>query len=224
MQVNVKEFLEESGITEAFYPGKKLVHSCRQPGEYKSHCVVLDWRDPSKIRIEVKAGLSGKDLEPSRLKYYPVSFQTPTYVDIEVVNDNADDNEDEDEEEKGKGTSGKGGSGSKKPGKKLEEVKLMAASAFGDVVEGKVPELGKIVEMVVLGTKIAAEAYGNVMGNLAHGIAHAKVSTTDMLAHAGKFVTKYMPPSFMKPTGDEQANYKYDREKNADIGYKAGLS
>ena len=140
MQVNVKQFLEESGITEAFYPGKKLVHSCRQPGEYKSHCVVLDWRDPSKIRIEVKAGLSGKDLEPSKLKYYPVSFQTPTYVDIEVVNDNDDK---EDEEEKGKGTSGKGGSGSKKPGKKLDEVKLMAASAFGDVVEGKFPSLAK---------------------------------------------------------------------------------
>ncbi|MEZ5814480.1 MAG: hypothetical protein R3E13_07185 [Alphaproteobacteria bacterium] len=222
MQVNVKEFLEESGITEAFYPGKRLVHSCRQPGEYKSHCVVFDWRDPGKIKIEIKAGLSGKDLEPARLKYYPVSFQTPTYVNIEVINDNKE-SEDEDGEETGKGTSGKGGSGGKKPKRKLEDVKLMASDAFGSVSEGKTPELGKIIEMVVLGTQIAAEAYANVMGNLAHGIAHAKVSTTDMLAQAGKFVTKYMPPSFMKPTGDEQASYKYDREKNADIGYKSGL-
>lgn len=222
MQVNVKEFLEEAGITEAFYPGKRLVHSCRQAGEYRSHCVVFDWRDPSKIKIEVKAGLSGKDLEPSKLKYYPVSFQTPTYVDIEVVNDNKDD--DKEDEEKGKGTSGKGGSGSKSPKKKsLSEMSLMASEAFGSAIEGKVPELGKIVDMVVLGTKIAAEAYGNVMGKLAHGIAHAKVSTTDMLSQAGKFVTKYTPPSFMKPTGDEQATYSYDREKNADIGYKAGL-
>ena len=220
MQVNVKEFLAEAGITEAFYPGKRLVHSCRQPGEYKSHCVVLDWRNPDKIRIEIKAGLSGKDLEPKKLKYYPVSFQTPTYVDIEVVNDNKDDDK---EEEEGK-SSGKGGSGSKAPKKKsLDDVKLMASQAFGSVMEGKIPELGKIVEMVVLGTKIAAEAYGNVMGKLAHGIAHAKVSTTDMLAQAGKFVTNYTPPAFMKPTGDEQATYKYDREKNADIGYKASL-
>lgn len=222
MQLNVKQFLQEAGITEAFYPGKRLVHACRQPGEYKSHCVILDWRDPDKIRIEVKAGLSGKDLEPKKLKYYPVSFQTPTYVDIGVVNDN--DREDEDDEETGKGKSGKGGSGGKKPAKKsLSDVKLLASEAFGSVMEGKVPELGKIIEMVVLGTKIAAEAYGNVMGKLAHGIAHAKISTTDMLAQAGKFVTKYTPPSFMKPTGDEQATYKYDREKNADIGYKAGL-
>jgi hypothetical protein len=222
MQVNVKQFLEESGITEAFYPGKKLVHTCRQPGEYKSHCVVLDWRNPDKIRIEVKAGLSGKDLEPAKLKYYPVSFQTPTYVDIEVVNDNSDDEKEDEEESKGK--SGKGGSGGKSPKKNgLEAMKLMASEAFGDVMEGKVPELGNIKEMVVLGTQIAAEAYGNVMGKLAHGIAHAKISTTDMLAQAGKFVTKYTPPAFMKPTGDEQATYKYDREKNADIGYKAGL-
>ena len=114
MQVNVKEFLEESGITEAFYPGKRLVHSCRQPGEYKTHCVVLDWRDPDKIRIEVKAGMSGKNLTPDKLKYYPVSFQTPTYVDIEVINDNDDKDE---EEGKGKSSSGKGGSG-KAPAKR----------------------------------------------------------------------------------------------------------
>lgn len=218
MQVNVQQFLEEAGITEAFYPGKKLVHTCRQAGEYRSHCVVLDWRDPDKIRIEVKAGLSGKDLEPARLKYYPVSFQTPTFVDIEVVNDN-----DDKEDEEGKKTSGKGGGGGKQPKKGLKDVKALASDAFGSVSEGKIPEFGKIIEMVVLGTEIATEAYGNVMGKLASGIAHAKVSTTDMLSQAGKFLTKYMPPSFMEPSGDEQANYSYDREKNADIGYKSGL-
>lgn len=222
MQLNVKEFLAEAGITEAFYPGKKLVHTCRQPGEFKSHCVVLDWRTADKIRIEVKAGLTGKDLEPKRLKYYPVSFQTPTYIDIEVLNDNK---EDEKEDGDGETTSGKSsGGGGKQPAKKMDDMRLMASQAFGSVVEGKVPELGKIVEMVVMGTKIAADAYANVMGKLAHGIAHAKVSTTDMLAQAGKFVTKYTPPAFMKPSGDETATYKYDREKNADIGYRPGLT
>lgn len=217
MQVNVKQFLEESGITEPFYPGKRLVHGLQQAGDYKSHCVVLDWRDPSKIRIEVKAGLTGKDLEPSRLKYYPVMFQTPTYVDIEVVNDNKED------EEEGKSSSGSSGSGGLKQKKSLSDAKLMAASAFGSVVEGKVPELGKIVEMVVMGTKLAAEAYAGAMDKLAQGISHMKISTTDMLAQAGKFITKYTPPAFMKPSGDETAEYKYDREKNADIGYRPGM-
>lgn len=214
MRVNVKEFLEQSGITEAFYPGKRLVHKMRQTGEYKSHCVVLDWRNPEKIRIEVKAGLSGKDLEPSKLKYYPVCFQAPTYVDLEIVNDN-----DEDEGEESTGRSGKGGGGGKQPKKSLKDV----SSAFGSAMQGAVPELGKIVEMVVLGKEIAKEAYGQVMAELSHQIEHLKISATDMLAKASDLVTRYTPPSFMKPKGDEQVKYKYDRNKNADIGFKHGL-
>lgn len=219
MKINLKEFLDEAGITEPLYPGKRFVHSCKQTGEFKSHCVVFDWRDPEKLRIEVRAGLSGKQLEPKELKYYPVSFQAPTYVDIEFVNDNADDEEDEDS--KGKA---KGGSGSKKPAKKkLEDVKSMAADAFGKVMEGKVPELGEIVEMFVMGKEVAKEAYAQVMEKLAKQINHAKIGATELLAQAGKFVTKYTPPAFMKPAGDEDASYKYDREKNADIGYRATM-
>jgi hypothetical protein len=214
MRVNVKEFLEQSGITETFYPGKRLVHKMRQTGEYKSHCVVLDWRNPDKIRIEVKAGLSGKDLEPKKLKYYPVCFQAPTYVDLDVVNDN-----DEDEDEESKGSSGKGGGGGKQPKKSLKNV----SSAFGTAMEGAIPQLGTIVEMVVLGKEIAKEAYGKVMAELSHQIEHLKISATDMLAKASDLVTRYTPPSFLQPKGDEQKTYKYDRVKNADIGFKQSL-
>lgn len=219
MQVNVKQFLEQSGITEPFYPGKRIVHKCQQPGEFRSHCVVMDWRNPDKIKIEIKAGLSGRDLDISKLKYYPVSFQTPTYVDIEVINDNE---EEEDEESK---ASGKGGGGGKQPkAKKLEDMKLLASEAFGSVMDAKAPELGKIVEMVVLGTKIAAEAYGQVMGQLAQSVNQAKVSATNLLASAGKMVTKVEPPAFMKPKGDETAKYSYNAEKNADIGYTPSMN
>jgi hypothetical protein len=218
MKVNVKQFLQEAGITEPFYPGKRLVHACRQEGQFKSHSVVLDWRNPEKIRIELRAGLSGKELTIKELKNYPVSFQTPTFVDIEIINDN------EKEDEEGKSSSGSGGGGgSKGPKKSLESMRSLASEAFGSVREGKIPELGKIVEMVVMGTKIVAEAYGNVMGALAKQLAHAKIQTADLLAHAGNFVTKYTPPAFMAQTGDEQKVYKYDREKNADIGFRPGL-
>lgn len=221
MKMNVKEFLQEAGVTEPFYPGKRLVHACRQPGEFKSHCVVLDWRHPEKIRMEVKAGLSGRDFDAKELKNYPLSFQMPTYVDIEVLNDNKDKKEDEEE---GKSTQGSQGGGGKQPKKSLSDMKSLASSAFGGVAEGtNVPMLGKIVEMVVMGKKIAAEAYGNVMGVFAKQIAHAKIGTTELLAKGADLVTKYMPPSFMAPTGDEQKNYKYDREKNANIGYRPGL-
>ena len=217
MKMNVKQFLSEVGVTEDFYPGKRLVHSCKQTGQFKSHCIVLDWRDPSKIRMEVKAGLSGRDLEPQKLKYYPVSFQTPTYVDVEVVNDNAE----EEEESKGKGKAS--GGGGKQPKRNLNDLKAMASNAFSAVVEGIVPESGKIVEMVVLGTKIAKESFGAVMGEFAKQIKNAKISTTELLSRAGDYVTKYTPPAFMEPKGDEQAQYKYDREKNANIGYKATM-
>lgn len=225
MRVNVKQFLEEAGVTEAFYPGKRLVHKMRQTGEYKSHCVVFDWRNPEQIRIEVKAGLSGKDLEPAALKYYPVCFQSPTYVDIEVVNDNdnalglikGDKAEDEDEE--AQGSAGGSGGGGKAPKKKQEGLAGMA-SAFGAAIEGKVPELGTIKALVVLGKDIAKEAYGQVMHMLAHQIEHMKIAATDLLAKASNLVTRYTPPPFMQPTGDEQAKYKYDREKNANIGMK----
>jgi hypothetical protein len=226
MQVNVKEFLKETGITEPFYPGKRLVHTCRQPGEFKSHCVVLDWREPGKILIEVKAGLSGRDMEPKDLKYYPLSFQTPTYVEIELINDNKGDNKGKkDEEESGSAQgSGSSGGGGKQPLKKsLSDMKMMASGAFGSAIEGKIPALGNIVAMVVMGTKIAAQAYGKVLGALSHQIAHGKVGVTELLAKAGDFVTKYTPPSFMAPTGDEQKTYKYDREKNANIGFRPGM-
>lgn len=227
MRVNVKEFLKEAGVTEPFYPGKRLVHKMRQTGEYKSHCVIFDWRNPEQIRVEVKAGLSGKDLEPKALKYYPVCFQSPTYVNIDVVNDNAlalikgSKAVDEDEEEEAQG-SGSGGGGGKAPKKKKSLMGDMA-SAFGEAIEGKIPELGKITEMVVLGKEIAQEAYGQVMEVLARQIEHMKISATDILAKASNVVTRYTPPAFMQPTGDEQAQYKYDRNKNADIGLKHSI-
>lgn len=223
MLVNFKEFLKESGITEAFYPGKRLVHTCRQPGEYKSHCVVLDWRQSERVRIDIKPGLSGKDMERKELKHYPISFQTPTYIEIDVLEENKK-KEEEDTEGKAGNASGQGGGGGKQPMKRsLSDMKMMAAGAFGGVAEGKIPASGTIVEMVVMGMKIAAEAYGSVMDVLARQIAHAKIGTTELLAQAGDFVTKYTPPSFMAPAGDEKAVYKYDREKNANIGYRPSM-
>lgn len=86
MQINdIQGFLKECGLDETFYPGKRVIKKLPQPGEYKSHCVVYDWRDPHKIRIEVKAGLTGKDLPAKELKKYPVSFQTPTFIEIDVT-------------------------------------------------------------------------------------------------------------------------------------------
>lgn len=225
MKVNVEKFLADAGITEPFYPGKRLVQPCRLPGDFKSHCVVLDWRDPARIRIEVKPGLSGKDLAVAQVKQYPVSFQTPTFVEIEIVNDNASARTEEDEEDEGK-AKGKSGGGSKgqKKGRKLSDMTGLMNKAFSDIVQGKIPDAGNIVQMVVMGVEITKEAFGNVFGKLTEQINHARIATTDLLADAGNFITKYTPPAFLAPKGNEDKVYKYDAVKNFDIGLSPGMT
>lgn len=220
MQIDIQEFLKQAKVDEPFYPGKHLVWKCPQPGEYKSHCVVFDWRTPQQVNIEIKAGLNGRDLDSRELKHYPVSFQAPTYVEIDVGgsgadNDNSDSGEDEDDGEDEQGSArGKKGKGSKSP-KKAENKKDTALEAFGRVVDGDIPSLGEIKNMVVMGKEIAKEAYAQTMDKLAEQISQAKVLATDLMAEAGKNFTRYTPPEFMQPKGDETATYKYDRDKNA---------
>lgn len=210
MKINIQEFLDHCGITdEKIFPGKRLVRKMRQPGEFKSHCVVLDWHHAEMLRIEVKAGLSGRTLPLSDLKKYPVSFQAPTYIDIATKA--ANDEDDKEDEEEGRQGRASGGGGGKKMKKSLQGEMV---SAFSTVMEGKVPDLGDIKKMVIMGKEIAKESYGQVLEKLAEQIKHTKLIATDLLAEAGKFITKYTPPAFMAPTGGEDKVYKYDREKN----------
>lgn len=206
MHVQIREFLDHAGVEEQIYPGKKLLVKCAQPGEYKSHCVVIDWKNPDLLHLEVKAGLSGHDLKPVDLKKYPVSFQARTFIEIATGQDNAED-EDEGEDTS---SSGRGGGGGKKPKVK----KLSDSGLFSRMAEGKIPEMGDIRKMVIMGKEIAKESYAQVMEKFAEQIRHMKIATTDLMAEAGKFVTRYTPPAFMKARGDEVAKYKYDREKN----------
>jgi hypothetical protein len=83
-QINIQELLEKAGLDEPLYPGKRVVKKCPHQGEYKSHCVVYDWRDPGTIRIEVKAGLTGRNLAEKELKKYPISLQTSTFIEVQV--------------------------------------------------------------------------------------------------------------------------------------------
>lgn len=84
IQTNIQELLDKAGLDEPLYPGKRAIKKCPQEGQFKSHCVVYDWRDPTRIRIEVKAGLTGRDLPPQELAKYPISFQAPTYIEVAV--------------------------------------------------------------------------------------------------------------------------------------------
>jgi hypothetical protein len=216
MNVNIQDFIRQAGLEEPFYPGKRVVKACPQPGEYKSHCVVYDWHDPNHIRIEIKAGLSGQDLPAKELSRYPVSFQAPSFIEIDVKTGTIKSisahvrDEDEEDGESGKTSSSGGG---KRPAMKRKNAGLSLTS-FLSAAEGKVAELGSIARMVVMGMEIAKEAYGKVLDTFFTQVRHAKITATDLVAAAGKMITKFTPPSFLKPKGDENKVYKYNREKN----------
>jgi len=205
MQVNIQEFLNDVELKDPVYPGKKLVKKYAVPGQYKSHCVVFDWRVSDTLRVELKAGQSGKNLDPKELKNYPVSFQAATYLDISVENDNEKD-EDEDEEE---GTAkGKGGSGGKKPKKKKASL-----SSFEKVTEGNIPGLGEIEKFVVMGKELAASQFEKAFENLKEQMKQAKIMTMDIMKDVGNVIKKATPGGGLESKGDETIKYKYDQEK-----------
>lgn len=202
MKVSIEKLLQDCGLEEQVYPGKRIVQKLPQPGEHKSHCAVYDWRDPDTFRLEIRAGLSGRNLDPRDLKKFPVSFQTPTFIEIGV---NANENEEsEDEEEGEQGDSGKGGGG----GRKMKPQN--AFHAFSQVVEGKVPSAGEIKKMVVMGKEIAQAAWETVLTSLTAQIKSLAIIPVNILAAANALKVKVaMPGGGLAPKGDETVKYKY---------------
>jgi len=209
MQVNIQELLSETGNKDQLYPGKRIVQKYVQPGEFKSHCMVFDWRS-DLLRVELKAGLSGQDLDLSDLKNYPVSYQAPTF--LELIADNDDEIEEEEDEE---GSKGKSSSGGKKPAAKKLEDSALSLSAFDKVSEGQVSEMAEIKKFVVMGKELAQEAYAQAFENLKEQLHQTKVMAMDIMKDVGDLIQKATPGGGLEAKGNESINYKYDSEKTA---------
>jgi len=214
MQVDIQNLLGSAGLKDPVYPGKKLVKKYQQPGQYKSHCVVFDWKDTEKLHIELKAGLTGRSLDPSDLKNYPVSFQAPTYVDIKIENDNKDPEEDDEEEE---GSKGKSSGGGKKPAKKKLEESRSTLKAFDKAKEGIIPGAGEITKFVVMGKEIAAEAYATAFENLKEQLHQTKVMVMEIMKGVSDVIKRATPGGGLEAKGNESIPYKYDSEKTAPL-------
>ncbi|MEC7701624.1 MAG: hypothetical protein VX740_09790 [Pseudomonadota bacterium] len=198
MQVNVNELIEASDLKEPLYQGKRVVKKYPVAGDHKSHCMVFDWRDQSLLHVELKAGLTGRDLEPKDLAQYPVSFQARTFVDIETANEN------EDEEEGGtSGRSGKGGGG-KRPAK----------HAFSKALDAEHAEHGKIKRMMIMGKEIAQEAFAVAYENLKEQLHQTKIAAMDMMKGVAN-IERATPGGGLDAKGNETINYKYNIEKNS---------
>ncbi|MCS5595742.1 MAG: hypothetical protein NZ828_00655 [Alphaproteobacteria bacterium] len=198
MQVNVNELIEASDLKEPLYQGKRVVKKYPVAGDHKSHCMVFDWRDQSLLHVELKAGLTGRDLEPKDLAQYPVSFQARTFVDIETANEN------EDEEESGtSGRSGKSGGG-KRPAK----------HAFSKALDAEHAEHGKIKRMMIMGKEIAQEAFAVAYENLKEQLHQTKIAAMDMMKGVAN-IERATPGGGLDAKGNETINYKYNIEKNS---------
>ena len=209
MKVDVKDLLESSGLKdEAFYPGKRVIKQFVVHGDHKSHCAVFDWHE-NIVRVELKAGSTGKALDAKELRLYPVSFQARTYLDIET-NDNS-------EEDEGETSSGKSGGGGKKPAQKkpLHESGLSSLGAFAKTAEGAVSTLGEIRKFVIMGKEIAKEGYAQAFENLKLQLAQTKVMAMDLMKGVADIIHKATPGGGLQARGDETIKYKYDAEKTA---------
>ncbi len=214
MHINIKKFLKECGLEqERFYPGKRFVKKCVQFGEFKSHAIVYDWKNPDLIRIEVKAGLSGdhSNLLPKELAKYPVSLQAETFFEIDVNSGYLSHVSSEEEEGEEEGSKGKSGDSK---GQKKKKKSALSISSFSEAVIGLIPDAGEITKAVIMGMEIAQEAMAPVIDAFIKQAEKSKITASDLLSKAGKFITKYQPPAFMEAKGNEDAPYKYDSEKN----------
>lgn len=206
MRQNITTLLAQLGITEPLYWGKKVVHALPQPGAFKSHAVVANWIEPRRIRIDLRAGLSGKQLFGKDLAQYPLQLQSETFFDFQV-----ESGEDEDEKE---GSKGKGKAGSSSGGGLRKKRATELAGFFQSAQNEKIPTHARLTRGVVMGMEIGRDALDTVFSMFCKQVQSAKVLATDLLAAAGKAITRYTPPSFMSPRGDESKVYKYDRTKN----------
>lgn len=97
------EFFDMVGLQEPLHPGEKKVIPVRSEKVGASYSIIYDWRsDLHKIRVEIKPGLTGRDLSPERMKEVPPSLKTPIYVEAAVNFDDGTIETDEKQDKKPK--------------------------------------------------------------------------------------------------------------------------
>lgn len=214
MQVNIQELVQETGLKEKLYPGRRLVKKYAQPGKYKSHSVVFDWRSNDLIKVELKAGVSGTNLDLKDLQQYPVSYQAPTYLELVTEDLEMRDKEDEEDTET---RSGKSSGGGKKPSvRKLDDASLNL-DIFGQATDGNVQDIAKIQKFVVMGKELAQEAFAQAFENLKEQLHQTKVMAMDIMKGVNNIIQKATPGGGLEAKGNESLKYKYDSDKNAPL-------
>lgn len=99
--------------------------------------------------------------------------------------------------------------------------------SFDTAAKGQVPETGAPPAGKLMGRELSAAASLAALETIGHGIGHGRVDLTDAAVAGAKADAKSdlaknfqraTPGGGLAPKGDESVEYKYDPERNADIG------
>lgn len=208
MRVTITELMQSLGLEGTLYWGKRMVRSLIQPGQFKSHSVVAHWNEPGKIRLDLRAGASGKKLSPRELANYPLQLQSETFFELDVENGETGDTDDG---QRGRGSASGGGASLRSRQRETQGLSDSFARLHAD---DNIPTTARLSRGVVMGMEVGRDALDQVFTLFCEQIQHARVLASDLLASAGKAVTRYTPPAFMAARGDEDKVYHYNRERN----------
>ena len=85
--ISAHDFLKKTGMEEAMAPGMIKYRHVKGDKEGGSYTIVYDWRtNPDKIRVEVRAGLTGQMPPKEELKNYAVWLQTQNFLELDLTN------------------------------------------------------------------------------------------------------------------------------------------
>lgn len=83
--LSAADFLKKTGMEEPMAPGMIKYRYVTGDKEGGSYTIVYDWRsNPDKIRVEVRAGLTGKMPPQETLKNYAVWLQTQNFLELDL--------------------------------------------------------------------------------------------------------------------------------------------
>jgi hypothetical protein len=86
MMIKAEDFLKKVGLEEGLAPGqiKYKQHIGEKPGT--SYTMVYDWKtDVNKIRVEVRAGLSGVVPHKKDLSKHAVWLQSENFLELDMT-------------------------------------------------------------------------------------------------------------------------------------------
>jgi len=85
MNISAEDFLKKAGLDEPLAPGQIKFKQHIGEKAANTYTVVYDWKtDPNKIRVEVRAGLTGQMPMRTDLGKFAVWLQAENFLELDM--------------------------------------------------------------------------------------------------------------------------------------------